>query len=475
MASSGGPTVGLDIGSHLIKVAEARPGKGGVVITALGLAPTPAGVLENNVIVDPAALGQEVKKLLRTAGVSTKRVVSSVSGQSALVVRVIEVPKMSPSELADTMKWEVERHVPFAASEVIMDFQAIERPDEPEDAQNMEVLLAVAQQDMIDRHVAMLFAAGLKPVAIDVEPLSAARALIDAEGEATASQRNVVILNIGASNTDIGVYRGGILAFPRTLPLAGDSLTKAISDTMGVDAEEAEKLKRENAEIFMDQIQAPGATTAAEEGFLDFSGTGPQPPATTPQPPQRMPFDLSDSAEEQQPAHEGQPDITGRHSFDLSAGGEETPAPAPSAPPATTSGQLTETPSHVGDTQRDPVKQQVFNAIAPVLGEFVTEIRRSLEYYRGRVANNTIDEILVCGGTAKLPHLDEFLSSELGIPTRVANPLRFAAVSSKAFSQEYLDEVAALFPVAVGLAERDLVAAGNGSSKSKGKSKGGGK
>lgn len=474
MASSGGPTVGLDIGSHLIKVAEARPGKGGVVITALGLAPTPAGVLENNVVVDPAALGQEVKKLLRTAGVSTKRVVSSVSGQSALVVRVIEVPKMSPSELADTMKWEVERHVPFAASEVIMDFQAIERPDEPEDAQNMEVLLAVAQQDMIDRHVAMLFAAGLRPVAIDVEPLSAARALIDAGGEAAASQRNVVILNIGASNTDIGVYRGGILAFPRTLPLAGDSFTKAISDTMGVDAEEAEKLKREHAEVFLDQIQAPGAAAAPEEGFLDFSGTGPQPPAA-PQPPQRMPFDLSDSAEEQPPAHEDQADITGRHSFDLSAGGDEKPAAAPSVPPAAPSGQLTEVPAHVGDTQRDPVKQQVFNAIAPVLGEFVTEIRRSLEYYRGRVTNNTIDEILICGGTAKLPHLDEFLASELGIPTRVANPLQFTAVASKAFSQEYLDEVAALFPVAVGLAERDLVAVGNGSSKSKGKSKGGGK
>ena len=60
-----------------------------------------------------------------------------------------------------------------------MDFQPITRADTPPDAQNMEVLLAVAQQDMIDNHVSMLMAAGLRPSAIDVEPLAAARALIE--------------------------------------------------------------------------------------------------------------------------------------------------------------------------------------------------------------------------------------------------------------------------------------------------------
>src|SRR2546425_71815 len=172
MAKSGGPTVGLDIGSQWIKVAEVAPGRGGPVVRALGSAPTPPGAMENNIIIDSQLLGLAVKKLLKDSGVGSRTSVSSVSGQSALVVRVIEVPRMSDSELAETMKWEVERHVPFAANEVIMDFQAIERADTPPDSQNMEVLLAVAQQDMIDRHVEMLFAAGLTPAAIDVEPLA---------------------------------------------------------------------------------------------------------------------------------------------------------------------------------------------------------------------------------------------------------------------------------------------------------------
>ena len=164
--SSGGPTVGVDIGSSLIKVVEARPGKDGIQITALGVAPTPTGAIENEVIVDPQALGRALRQLLLESGISCKRSVSSVSGQSSVIVRIIEVPKMTKPELAETMKWEIERHVPFAANEVMMDFQPVERPAASPDDQNMEVLLAVAQQEVVNRHMETLFAAGLEPSAV---------------------------------------------------------------------------------------------------------------------------------------------------------------------------------------------------------------------------------------------------------------------------------------------------------------------
>ena len=89
-----------------------------------------------------------------------------------MVVRVIEVPKMSRQELAETMKWEVERHVPFAQNEIVMDFEPLREPDADPNAQNMEVLLAVAQEELINRHVQTLRLAGLKPMAIDIEPLA---------------------------------------------------------------------------------------------------------------------------------------------------------------------------------------------------------------------------------------------------------------------------------------------------------------
>jgi len=97
---AGGSVVGLDIGSSTMKVAELKRGANGVEVTALGTAPTPVEAFENSVVIDPQLLGQEVKKLLLQSGVTAKHVVSAVSGQSSVVVRVIEVPQMTEAELA---------------------------------------------------------------------------------------------------------------------------------------------------------------------------------------------------------------------------------------------------------------------------------------------------------------------------------------------------------------------------------------
>ena len=89
-----------------------------------------------------------------------------------MVVRVVEVPKMSTGELADTMKWQIEQYIPFAASDVEMAYQKIDDPvaDADPNAQ-MEVLIAVAQRDMVSGHLEALKLAGLEAVIVDVEPL----------------------------------------------------------------------------------------------------------------------------------------------------------------------------------------------------------------------------------------------------------------------------------------------------------------
>ena len=54
-------------------------------------------------------------------------------------MRVIEVPKMTDGELADNMRVDADRYIPFPPSEVIMDFKALrDLPSDP-DAANMEV------------------------------------------------------------------------------------------------------------------------------------------------------------------------------------------------------------------------------------------------------------------------------------------------------------------------------------------------
>lgn len=490
-----GSYVGLDIGSNLMKVAEVRKGNRGLEVTAMGVAATPPEGFENSTIVDPQLMGKAIKDLLKTAGISSKQCVSSISGMSSVVVRVIEVPQMSPSELEETMKWEVERHVPFAGggSGVITDFVKIDRPEGYAEGQNMEVLLAAAQQDVVDRHVEMLFAAGLKPTAIDVEPLASGRTLLEANNANPQPGHTVAIVNIGASVTEISIYRDKLLTFTRTLPQAGDNFTRAIADMMQVDLATAERYKREVGEVMLDQFQQPqqpsfGAPNMGG-GFMDFGQEPPPPTSTTEASPSgRTPFEINQLGGGSTPSSP-----SGRMPFDFSTPGQDTPAPggtdltgqpfAPSpfdaqaspsgstapaepgffSPSASTvpapSPNLPAVPAPVqsSDPARDALRHQVFGALSNVLVELVQELRRSLDYFRSRAGDAPIHEMLLVGGSANLRNLAPFLETELGVPTRVADLMQSVQVSAKSFSPQHLEEVASLFPVCIGLGARDLI------------------
>lgn len=493
MGISKANTIGIDIGSNLIKVVEAKAGKDGINVVAIGVGPTPAGTIDNEIIVDPQALGQALKSLLAESGITCKRCVSSVAGQSSVVVRIIEVPKMTRQELAETMKWEVERHVPFAADEVMMDFEPIERADSNPDDQNMEVLLAVAQQELINSHVEMLLAAGLQPVAIDVEPLAAARALIDASSDGLR-EASVAIVNVGASVTDMGVYRTGVLAFPRTLPIAGNAITRALSENLHLSEEDAERMKREKAIVLLERVQsqnnAPdfgnmqgmdtGLQPSVSDTTMDLSDMGQQgeqdlgnfipglgflaPESSAPQStPGALPdFDLDLPGMTPQPQKpvldfdlnmDDDIPVGPRPALDLSAHEPYGDASAQGID-YTSLSSLSPIGEDLGRT--DYSKEEIFDAMSPALMDLIAEVRRSLEYYSSRYQSQP-DKILLCGGTAKMKDLDKLFENELGIPVIVANPLHNVAVFSRQLSDGYLEEISSLLPVSVGLAIRDMI------------------
>ena len=56
---------------------------------------------------------------------------------------------------------------------------------------------------------------------------------------------NIMILDIGAGNTDIGVFEGSKFAYTNTIPLGGDNITNDIAVVLDISVEEAEKLKKQ--------------------------------------------------------------------------------------------------------------------------------------------------------------------------------------------------------------------------------------
>jgi type IV pilus assembly protein PilM len=302
---------------------------------------------------------------------------------------------------------------------------------------------------MIGLHLNTLEAAGLTPVAIDIEPLAVGRTLLDLDKKGLAN-KNVVIVNVGAAITDVGVYKNGILRFPRTIPIAGENFTRAIADQLGITMEAAEEEKRD-AVVLMEMLGTGGgvqfdASPAEASPFdFDFDHAAPSSGAA---------FDLPGAEPATSSSEES---VAGGAAFDPygnapaatpQAGTPPTPPPAPV--PASSSGPDPNDP-------RYRRRREIFDALLPVLGEFSMEIRRSIDYFRSRYPSDTVDQILLCGGSARIGNLDQYVQYEMGIPTMVADPFTNVASASKQMSRERLAEVAPAFAVALGLAARDAV------------------
>jgi type IV pilus assembly protein PilM len=508
----GAPVLGLDIGAAFIKAVELRPGKGALAVTGVGVLPTPPGCIVNDEIVDPVVLAAAVKQLLSESGIKSKNVVASVAGQSAVVVRVIEVPRMNDKELAETMRWEIDRHIPFAPDEVVKDFSAIHRPGDDPNSPNMAVLLAVAQNGLVGGMLQTILNAGLTPVAIDVEALAGARALLDADDR--FATQNVALVNIGATKTDVGIYESGTLAFPRTIPLAGNAMTEAVAAALQIDAADAERLKKQHGAVPADAVArfgtkaeaageehydfgefgadtfgepaapptfgAPAAGAAAAPGFAEttegpvfgapFAATADGPvfgepfaattegpvfgeptvaPVPEPAPEPYASFDLPDVG----PANAGPPDFPATDS-------DTPPLTTPAEPVALTPDEAPLRAPSVPEvvTEAGRHRAEISDAFMPVVAELAGEIKRSLEYYASRANNASVDRVVVFGGTANLTGLASFLEAELGAPVQLAGLPDGVTLASSLVGGDYLQQAAPLLPVAIGLAAYNAIA-----------------
>ena len=56
---------------------------------------------------------------------------------------------------------------------------------------------------------------------------------------------NVMLLDVGAGNTDIGVFEGSNFVYANTIPLGGNNITKDIAIVLNISEEEADKLKKQ--------------------------------------------------------------------------------------------------------------------------------------------------------------------------------------------------------------------------------------
>src|SRR5229473_6271474 len=153
--------VGIDIGTHSIKVVRLKQKGKGYQLLNFGIMPLrPEAIVDGN-IAEAEVIVEAIRNLIRMEKIKTKEVATAVSGQSVIVKR-IRVPQMTEEELHEAIQGEAEQHIPFEIAEVNLDFQILptvhaydERPDN-----QMDVLLVAAKKTKIRDYTNLLTTAG---------------------------------------------------------------------------------------------------------------------------------------------------------------------------------------------------------------------------------------------------------------------------------------------------------------------------
>ena len=102
-----------------------------------------------------------------------------------------------------------------------------------------------------------------------------------------------------------------------------------------------------------------------------------------------------------------------------------------------------------------PTTMRIFNVVIPVLTELITEVQRSFDYYRSRYQNETVDLVILTGGTARFKNIEVYMSNELGVECQIANPFRGMSLQDvKGTSAQDIEDMAPMAMVVMGLALR---------------------
>lgn len=239
MFFGGKGVIGLDIGSSYLKVVGLKERKGGYELEHFEMLPLPPELIVEGSIIDSLRLVEAIKELLKKAKVKTKMASIGIAGHASVIIRRISLPEMSEEELVESIKFEAEQYVPFDIEDVAIDFQILGPTDEPG---QMDVMLVAVKKDIINEYTSVAGEAGLTPVVVDVNAFAISNMFeVNYEIE---MDRNVALVNIGASTINLNVLKGGVSVFTRDSSLGSNLHTEALQKECSISYEDAEKLKR---------------------------------------------------------------------------------------------------------------------------------------------------------------------------------------------------------------------------------------
>ena len=342
------PLIGVDISSSALKLVElSETGKGAYRLERYALEPLAKDVVSDGNIANLDQVSDALRRGHKRLGTRNRNVALALPAAMVITKKIIVPAGQTEEELELQVEAEANQYIPFALDEVNLDFQIL--GPAPNNADEVEVLIAASRKEKVEDRVAIAEAAGLKPRVMDVESYATEEAfqMVAPSLPANGRDQNIALVDIGAHVMHFYVLRNNQILFSRDQAFGGNQLTHEIQRAFNLSPEEAESAKR-NA---------------------------------------------------------GLPE-----NYDV-------------------------------------------DVLQPFMETLALEITRALQFFFTSTSYSQVDQIVLAGGCALLPGIDELVAKRAGVATLIANPFANMATSDRIRPRQ-LAQDAPMLMIACGLALR---------------------
>lgn len=240
------PSVGLDVGVSSCRMVEVFN--------------RPEGCVLLNWAIEPIVNGDVVKSIKSVMGQVSQPNLSpttALTGKGTLI-RFVDMPKMSLEDLKRSFSFEVDKYFPFPKDQIFTDCHILDAETKDN---KFPVLVAAAKKDLVNERIKLLNAAGLQGDFITLNSVAIANVLdvlgLSAIGveQAQKDEQVIAILDVGEVVSNLTIFVNGRPKFNRDIFIGGRDYSKAVSSSLKVSIDEAEKIKQ-NPEARAEEVSA---------------------------------------------------------------------------------------------------------------------------------------------------------------------------------------------------------------------------
>jgi len=224
---------GLDIGTTAIRAVQLR-GNGSVkALARYDSMPVDSKIAMSDAKADQQKMVQVIRELLTRANITTRNVAVGIPSQRVFTT-VVDIERLGPQELAQTIRYQADALIPTPLSESKIDWAVL--GDSPKDTSKLEILLSSVTNKFIEERLDMLESAGLNVIAFEPDNLALTRAVVPPES--TAPQ---MVLDIGSKSADLVVTMNGGPRLTRAIPTGSEAIIRSAMQNLNIDEKQAQQ------------------------------------------------------------------------------------------------------------------------------------------------------------------------------------------------------------------------------------------